>query len=138
MCAACRRAALGLLLKQRPSSSSYASSSSTSIFSRTHRIVDGKTDVFRSAAISGTSSTMRTRTHFMFHTNARNEEEHTRDSMKRMSKTRTFHSTSFAAGGVSTKERAEKKRFSAEAATTSTEEDMVETDVQTKKDETKM
>jgi hypothetical protein len=82
---------------------------------------------------------MHARTHFTFHTNARNEEEH-RDSMKRMSKTRTFHSTSFAAGGVSTQNaRAEKKRFSAEAATTSTEEEMVETDVQTaKKDETKM
>ena len=78
---------------------------------------------------------MQTRTHFTVQKNTKNEEEH-QDSMKRRT-TRNFHSTSFAASGVSTHTQAEKKRFSAEAATTSTEEEMVETDV-TKKDETKM
>ena len=77
---------------------------------------------------------MQTRTHFTFHTNTKNEEEH-QDLMKRI-KTRNFHSASFAASGVSTHAQAEKKRFSAEAATTSTEEEMQE-DL-TKKDETKM
>jgi threonyl-tRNA synthetase len=127
MCAACRRAA-GLLLKQLPSSSS----SSKSIFSPSH-LINGKTDVFRSAAISGTSSMMHTRTHFTVHTNAKNEEEH-QDSMKGRT-TRNFHSTSFAASGVSTRAQAEKKRFSAEAAITSTEEEMQDV---TEKDETKM
>jgi threonyl-tRNA synthetase len=126
MCAACRRAA-GLLLKQLPSSSS-----SKSIFSPSN-IINGKTDVFRSAAISGTSSMMQTRTHFTVQKNTKNEEEH-QDSMKRRT-TRNFHSTSFAASGVSTRAQAEKKRFSAEAAITSTEEEMQDV---TEKDETKM
>lgn len=126
MCAACRRAA-GLLLKQRPSSSS-----SKSIFSPSN-LINGKTDVFRSAAISGTSSMMQTRTHFTVQKNTKNEEEH-QDSMKRRT-TRNFHSTSFAASGVSTRAQAEKKRFSAEAAITSTEEEMQDV---TEKDETKM
>jgi len=127
MCAACRRAALGLLLKQRPSSSS-----SKSIFSSSN-LINGKTDVFRSAAISGTPSMMQTRTHFTVQKNTKNEEEH-QDSMKRRT-TRNFHSTSFAASGVSTRAQAEKKRFSAEAAITSTEEEMQDV---TEKDETKM
>jgi threonyl-tRNA synthetase len=126
MCAACRRAA-GLLLKQLPSSSS-----SKSIFSPSN-LINGKTDVFRSAAISGTSSMMQTRTHFTVQKNTKNEEEH-QDSMKRRT-TRNFHSTSFAASGVSTRAQAEKKRFSAEAAITSTEEEMQDV---TEKDETKM
>jgi threonyl-tRNA synthetase len=126
MCAACRRAA-GLLLKQLPSSSS-----SKSIFSPSN-LINGKTDVFRSAAISGTSSMMQTRTHFTVQKNTKNEEEH-QDSMKRRT-TRNFHSTSFAASGVSTRAQAEKKRFSAEAAITSTEEEMQDV---TEKEETKM
>ena len=126
MCAACRRAA-GLLLKQLPSLSS-----SKSIFSPSN-LINGKTDVFRSAAISGTSSMMQTRTHFTVQKNTKNEEEH-QDSMKRRT-TRNFHSTSFAASGVSTRAQAEKKRFSAEAAITSTEEEMQDV---TEKDETKM
>ena len=126
MCAACRRAA-GLLLKQLPSSSS-----SKSIFSPSN-LINGKTDVFRSAAISGTSSMMHTRTHFTVQKNTKNEEEH-QDSMKRRT-TRNFHSTSFAASGVSTRAQAEKKRFSAEAAITSTEEEMQDV---TEKEETKM
>jgi threonyl-tRNA synthetase len=127
MCAACRRAA-GLLKQHLPSSSS-----SKSIFSHTN-LINGKTDVFRSAAISGTSSMMQTRSHFTLRNNTKNEEED-QEAMKRIT-TRNFHSSSFAASGVSTHIQAEKKRFSAEAAATSTEE-MVETDL-TKKDETKM
>ena len=90
--------------------------------------------MFRSAAISGTSSMMQTRSHFTLRNNTKNEEED-QEAMKRIT-TRNFHSSSFAASGVSTHIQAEKKRFSAEAAATSTEE-MVETDL-TKKDETKM
>lgn len=89
--------------------------------------------MFRSAAISGTSSMMHARTHFTVQKNTKNEEEH-QDSMKRRT-TRNFHSTSFAASGVSTRAQAEKKRFSAEAAITSTEEEMQDV---TEKDETKM
>ena len=67
-----------------------------------------------------------------------NEEEH-RDSMKRMSKTRTFPPRSRPEAFRRKTRELKRKDFSAEAATTSTEEEMVETDVQTaKKDETKM
>lgn len=130
MCAACRRAA-GLLKQHLPSSSS------NRFFS--HPNLNGKsTDVFRSAAISGTAAPIvQTRSHFTFR-NATTREEEDKSIMKRITTTRNFHNSSFAASGVSTNTQAEKKKFSAEATATSTEEEMQEMELRQKEEETKM
>lgn len=129
MCAACRRAA-GLLKQHLPSSSS------NRFFS--HPNLNGKsTDVFRSAAISGTAPIVQTRSHFTFR-NATTREEEDKSIMKRITTTRNFHNSSFAASGVSTNTQAEKKKFSAESTATSTEEEMQEMELRQKEEETKM